>query len=308
MKIDYNILWIEDDNSWFETTSEIFKENLEEYGFNLNVNRKINLIEVDAEIKSNGLKKTDILLIDFNLRNSDNGDVIINLLRNNEIYTDIIFYSSDLNSVKESMHRYFMEGVYYSDRKEIEHKFNLVFKTTIKKIEEINSMRGLVVGETSELDVCVEKLSLLFINDILKLEKKDIDKFIKEYSEKTIKSSIAIFERYETIGINDFFPQIEVTKKIDLFRFLLKKVNNINGSVFTDFLELNKSYHLDVIDVRNKFAHAKSFIKEDGKEVLLAQLGKEDFEFDEVKFIQIRKNIKVHREEMNKLMVHFGIS
>lgn len=307
MKIDYNILWIEDDTSWFETTSEIFKENLDDYGFNLIAIRKVNLTEVQAEIELNGLKKIDILLIDFTLKNSVNGDIIINLLRSKEIYTDIIFYSSDLNSVKESMHQYFMEGVYYSDRKQIEHKFDLVFKTTIKKIEEINSMRGLVVGETSELDVCIEKLSLLFINDILKLEKVEIDKYIKEYSDKMIKNSGSILERYESVGIVNYFPQIEVTKKLDFFRELLKRVNKIENNNFTAFLELNKNYHKDIIDVRNKFAHAKCIIKEDGKEVLLAQIGKEDFEFDEDIFVDIRKNIKKHRKEINKLMSHFNI-
>ncbi|MEZ0183425.1 hypothetical protein AB9T89_14380 [Flavobacterium oncorhynchi] len=307
MKIDYNVLWVEDDTSWFETTSEIFKENLDDYGFNLIANRKVNFSEVSSEISLNGLNKIDILLIDFNLKNSENGDAVINLLREQEIYTDIIFYSSDLDSVKSSMHKYYMEGVYYSDRKEIEHKFDLVFKTTIKKIEEINSMRGLVVGETSELDVCIEKLSLFFINDILSLEKSEIDKFINAYCEKMTKNSTSIFERYESIGINDFFSQIEATKKLDIFRSLLKKVNALNQNIFSDFLEFNKNYHVDVIDLRNKFAHAKSIINQEGKEVLLAHLGKEDFEFDQERFVSIRKNIKKHREQINHLMKHFQI-
>jgi len=306
MKLNYNILWVEDDNSWYETTAELFKENIEDMGFVPAISRKVSIDEVTDEYEKTGLKKIDILLIDFNLKNSPNGDAIINLVRSKEIYTDIIFYSSDLNSVKESMHNFYMEGVYYSDRKDIEHKFDLVFKTTIKKVEEINAMRGLIVGETSELDVCIEQLSLAFVNNILKLDDKTKDEIINKYAEKVAKNGAMVFEKYKEIGFDQYFSLIEATKKIDIFRELLKEISKQRNDEFNSFLTVNKSYHTDVISIRNKFAHSKAQTKGE-KEVLLGQLGKEDFEFDAETFKEIRKNILKHREEINKLMTDFNL-
>src|SRR5690606_16517008 len=99
-------------------------------------------------------------------------------LRDKDIYTDIIFYSSDKSLILESISQHQFEGVYHSDRKEIEDKFVKVFKTTIKKIEEINSMRGLIVGETSELDTFIEDHLSIYIQSPY-INNFDCDKFLK---------------------------------------------------------------------------------------------------------------------------------
>ena len=177
MKLNYYILWVEDDDSWFKTTSELFSETINDYGFNPIIERRKTFDDVKNNLINNGLKKFDIFLIDFKLRNSKDGDSIVNYVRNNNIYTDIIFYSSDKQSIIDSIKEHLFEGVYHSDRKEIEDKFEKVFETTIKKIEEINSMRGLVVGETSELDSLIEDILLIYIKSQF-IKNFNLDKFI----------------------------------------------------------------------------------------------------------------------------------
>lgn len=51
MKIDYNILWVEDEESWYKTTSELFQGTLEEEGFDLNTRRIENIEEINVLIK-----------------------------------------------------------------------------------------------------------------------------------------------------------------------------------------------------------------------------------------------------------------
>ena len=50
MKLNYYILWVEDDNSWFETTSELFEDTITSYGFHPVVERKKSLDEVIKEL------------------------------------------------------------------------------------------------------------------------------------------------------------------------------------------------------------------------------------------------------------------
>jgi hypothetical protein len=87
MKLNYYVLWVEDDDSWFKTASELFSETIIDYGFNPIIDRKKNFDEVKIKIIETGLKETDILLIDFKLRNSKDGDSIIDYVRNNNIFT-----------------------------------------------------------------------------------------------------------------------------------------------------------------------------------------------------------------------------
>lgn len=306
MKIDYFILWVEDDISWYETTHDLFKGTLDDYGFSMKAERRSNMSEIKSMIEADGLQKYDMLLIDFTLKNSDSGDEIINFIRSNDIYTDILFYSSAVENVTASMKTYGLEGVYMVDRKFIEDKFENIFKTTIKKIQEINSMRGLIVGETSELDVLIEKIVLHISNNILNHDKAAHDEIINSYVEDFLKQTPDIFLRkYETYGFNNYFHKIESCRKWKIFRYLLKKCPFKEAPEVKFFLETNKTYFTEVIDIRNKFAHSKSEEK-NGKSVLKAQLGSEDFEYDDTKFIEIRTALKKHRNSFESLMKFIG--
>lgn len=300
MKLNYYILWVEDDDSWFETTSELFKENIEDLGFSSIIERKISLDTVAEEIAKNNLKKYDILLIDFNLRNSTSGDTIIDLIRVKEVFTDILFYSSDKAQIIESLTTNFFEGVYYSDRKELETKFEKVFKTTIKKIEEINSMRGLIVGETSELDGIIDDCLSSWLVEPL-LNNYNVDAFITEKIFKKTEKNIAFLKaEFAEKSIFGILPHCDAIRKWELLRAILKA--NKKHNVFIDeFLKTNSSYQDEVIGIRNKFAHAQVVTNEDGKELLKAHTGTGHLEFNEDSFKSIRSNLLKHRSTLIKL-------
>lgn len=301
MRLNYYILWVEDDDSWFSTTSELFGETVLEYGFEPKIVRKKSLDEVTEELTNTGFKKHDILLIDFKLRNSKNGDLIIDYIRNNNIFTDIIFYSSDKQTIIDSIKEHLFEGVYYSDRKELEDKFEKVFKTTIKKVEEVNSMRGLFVGETSELDALIEELLNIYINKPF-IDNFDVHDFITEKVFQKIENKTSLLKQnFSNEGISGILLHLEAIRKWELLRGILKK-NKHHKPYISEFLELNSTYQEQVIDLRNKFAHAQIIINEiSGKEVLKSQVGTEHFEFDEDSFKSIRENLIRHRNALIKL-------
>lgn len=299
MKLNYYILWVEDEDSWYETTAELFKETVEAHGFNPIIERRKTLDDVTQEL-AGGLKKYDIFLIDFNLRNSVDGSSIIDYLREENIYTDVLFYSSDKQIIIESIKEKELEGVYHSDRKEIEDKFEKVFLTTIKKIEEINSMRGLIVGETSDLDAMIEERLLRCIE--LNIEKAfDIDKFINSQIIKKAQQRALFFKgEYEKGGLQSIFPHIDAIKKWELLRGILKE-NTTRHEYIIKFIEINGTYQDEVIKIRNMFAHAKVIIGSDGKEFLKAQTGTDHHEFNEESFKGIRISLKKHRDSLIEL-------
>lgn len=300
MKLNYYILWVEDDDSWYKTTSELFKDTIIDFGFNPIIERKKNLDEVIDEIVKTGLKKFDIFLIDFKLRNSKDGDSIVEHVRSSNIFTDIIFYSSDKQSIIDSIKEHLFEGVYHSDRKELEDKFEKVFKTTIKKIEEINSMRGLIVGETSELDALIED-HLIFYTQSPFIDKFNIEKFLNDKIFVKLEEKLSFLKsEFSNIGLTGLLPHMEAIRKWELLRGILK-VNKDHKSYISEFLPVNAKYQDDVIEIRNKFAHAQVIVKDDGKEVLKALIGDKHFEFDDDSFKKIREDLINHRNSLIKL-------
>ena len=305
MKLNYYVLWIEDDNSWFDTTSQLFEEIIISYGFNPKIERKKSLDEVADELKNNGLKKYDIFLIDFKLRNSKDGDTIIDFLRDKDIYTDIIFYSSDKQSIVDSIKEHLFEGVYHSDRKEVEDKFEKVFKTTIKKIEEINSMRGLIIGETSELDAIIEECLIECI--AVGIDKAfDVDGYISEQVfNKAEAHTDFLKSEFTKGGLSLIMSRVEAIRKWELLRGILKKNKTFNDYI-PEFLDGNSLYQTEVIGIRNKFAHSKVITAEDGKEFLKSQIGDSHYEFNENEFKVIRENLRKHRELLYNLRKIYG--
>ncbi len=294
MKIKYHILWVEDEPSWYETTLQLFKDTLADDGFELISERKDNIQQIRELIAQDGLKKFDMLIIDFTLKDSETGDDIIKLIRENEIYTDVLFYSSAPDNVKESMFKNGLEGVYTADRKDIEAKFNAVFKTTIKKIQEINAMRGLIMGETSELDVEIEDLVMLFVEKYNKSD-KDLRKIVKEKVLLKLESNVKNFwTNYDTF--QKYFPKIDAVKKWEILRDLLKPLKDQDINIKT-FLKHNSTYQDQVITIRNQFAHVKP-VEENG---VLILKGRKDISFTDEKCVEIRKNIIAHRQHIEKL-------
>ena len=294
MRIEYNVLWVEDEDSWYETTKELFSDTLEDLGFKLVPKQCKTFDEVKAEITLNNLKDYDLLLVDFTLRGSDSGEKIIEFIRNikeQPILTDVLFYSSAVENVRNSMHELGLEGVYTADRKEVETKFEQVVTTTIKKIQEVNTIRGLIMAETSDLDeIMLEITDILLRSDI----SPQMSKYIECEIIKTVDFITELARSSEThiskkILDSRIFTSFHKAKAINKL-YKLKQIG-VDG-----FFEL---YNKDVLSTRNVFAHVKE-ITVDGVKVLKSKIGKEEI-FDEARCIEIRKNLIKHREILEQI-------
>lgn len=290
MRINYNLLWVEDNKGWYETSKELFEGLMDDLGFKLNCKNCKNLKDVNEEIQKNNLKPYDLLLVDFTLAGSPDGDEIINLIRSNEenpILTDILFYSNDVQSVKDSMLEYGLEGVYTTHRNEIERKFELVVNTTIKKIQEVNSMRGLIMSETSDLDD-------LMLNIIHKLLLSDIKEKIEEYINEQIKTTV---ENNQALVLSKENEIIEKTKDSRIFTTFHKAkcINKLFKERQIGIKNFFNEYEKDIISTRNIFAHVKEITDGEGKSVLISHVTGKKEVFNEDRCIEIRKKLINYR-------------
>lgn len=99
-------------------------------------------------------------------------------------------------------------------------------------------------------------------------------------------------------NFQNYFHKIDAVRKWKIFRDLLKPLKTHNR--IYEFLETNRTYQTQVIDIRNKFAHAKAN-NDNGILVLKGQLGQEGFQFDTEACIQIRKDLMNHKKNIERL-------
>jgi hypothetical protein len=303
MRIEYRILWVEDQKSWYETTYELFRDYLEDLGFILTSKRCENIDEVKTEIAINQLKEYDLLLVDFTLKNSDSGDKIIEFIRNiNDapILTDVLFYSSAIENVRDSMKNLGLEGIYTADRKDIENKFELVVNTTIKKVQEVNTMRGLILATESDL---AEKMFDI-IENIIK-NNKIIGALIHDYAFKVCEESVGSkqndFNNYKKD--NDVFALINDTlifdsnKKSRVIQKIIKEFNKNNNDELAHLSNFSKEYTDEILHPRNTFGHVIPKII-NNERVLIPKRGKEIIFTDQV-CIDIRKKLVKYSEKID---------
>lgn len=283
MRLHYNVLWIEDDHDWLDTTKNLFEECIDDLGFRLNPTIFKDGDNIDDLVLQNGFADFDLILVDFNLQNSQTGNTVIEKIRDNAVFTDVLFYSQDVGLVKESLKSMGLEGVYTADRNGIEEKFEIVVKTTLKKIQEVNTMRGLIMAETGILDEEALDIIKRFIDEGTEASTTLTD-YIFSFIEETISTKSDDFKKYrEERDIVSLLNDNLIFTAYSRAR-ALQKLGKTKG--IDELRNFCNDYNKEVIKVRNVFAHAKE-IKQDGKTILK---GSND-EFDYDSCIKIRRDL-----------------
>jgi CheY-like chemotaxis protein len=297
MTLNYKILWLDNDlQSYIDNGSvKSVEDFLSERGFEPVIEEVTDETNLDTALERHNY---DLIISDYNLENTT-GDVIIENIRNEKrLDTEILFYTAqssykDKPEVKERLA--FIERLTFQiGRDTLLDKIEKVITLSIQKLLELNATRGLIVSATSELDIEIEEI-VMILKEQQKTEEDKLKEFVaKKVVEPLQKQLEKFWENYGSF--QDYFHKIDAVKKWEIFRELLNQLATNNQEIKL-FLDANKTYQTEVIDLRNKFAHAKAEEK-DGKTVLKGQLGKEDFEFDETKCIEIRKKLIAHKNNV----------
>ena len=198
MRLKYQILWVENDSDWAESIEDDLKEIVEgEYGLVLNWDL---YSKQDDTIQYNNY---DLILMDLNLETEPSGDLLIKNIRDKEIYTDVVFYSADgLQKIKQKAQALDLEGVYFAGRDKdlFINKIKAVIQTTIRKVQDLNNLRGLVMAEVSELDgMMVDLINKYYVQNETDEIKNIFHNHITKKQEERIKNDLEGCEKKEMV-------------------------------------------------------------------------------------------------------------
>jgi hypothetical protein len=293
MNLNYYTLWVENDPEWLETTLENISEIVSEHGFVLISEKCLSAEDFYAKTAENSLflNKFDLILTDFNLGAGDDGNVLIKKIRENKgnPYTDIIFYGQDQEAISQILNDNFIEGVYRAPRDLalFSEKFEKIFESTIKKVQDISMMRGLVISEASDMAMRILTLIENYLNKIsdeetTKLHDYILTKIIGQHQ----KNNEKFLEKIQTISIHELIKDrfFDDSKKL---RILSKIFTNHE---IADF-KFQEEYMQDIIDIRNELGHCIESEK-DGNRILSTHRGEKTFTHEEC--VEIRKRIINH--------------
>lgn len=308
MDLSYNVLWVEDEETWTASVENSLKQLIEDrYGL---VYARTLVDHSDDTIKYSDY---DLILMDFNLSDGEDGetgDRIIQHIREIDVLTDVVFYSAKGPAfIKEKAAALGLEGVYFSDRDKDQFidKVSKVVESTIRKIQDLSNLRGLVMAEVSELDMEMDDIIKSYYTNAERM--KIFHDHVTQKREETIHSQLKNGKSCDKLcvlttrdmSINDI--ETESYQKMLAVHQILKKEDSKNSLGHNG--QFATLYNKDIIIQRNNLAHCYSTKDQNGNEILRTRKG-EDVVFTSDSFKTIRVNIRKYRDLFQRLRAFIG--
>lgn len=303
----FRILWIDDQATKCKKDVRMVKRIIASLGYEPDVQVIDDISKESLSCESGSLNKAirardvDLFVIDYNLKNDlFGGDVVEEIRCNNDMYTDIVFYSSVpsslISAVKnsfdaESIMEYF-DGVYIAPLgDEFTEKIRSVIVKVIKSWYNVHSIRGIVLSKASKFEQMVS--SVINTNYISCLDKLKDDLTIK--AGNVCRSTSGKWESVKKSP--DPIPQIlndPIQFNWKVKEMILKRLCDENIIGLTTWVDIEYIFRL-----RNDFAHNPMHLR-DGKLVLTTIRGEQTF--DEQKIEEIREALTRIESDLQRLI------
>lgn len=330
MNLTYKVLWIEDNEQYVDALNQdILEAHLHGHGFDLELQFRTSPEEIALDVDGTAF---DLMVIDYqitehsegddeitNKEDEKTGDKVIKAVRDHDCLTEVIFYSgAPTNELRQVAAKRELEGVFFSDRdpEVLLRKVCDVFDLTVRKVVDVNNMRGIVMAGVADIDHQLADLLRELHNQLddegqkahhMKLYEKMLQK------ERSIKKLVA-----------NPNPENELIKNL---YFAINALKGLEPKNFDEIIEEREfdshgrveatsslcSTHprfgsekakLDEIKLllkwRNALAHQRPTTK-DGVQIFEPNQGEPEA-FDETRTLELRKKLREHNVHLESLL------
>ncbi|NTV46299.1 MAG: hypothetical protein HGB11_07205 [Chlorobiales bacterium] len=257
MRLDFNVLWVEDQQSRVQSQSERINTMVNKEGFRLQVKFASSVDEATGYLSDSIYgDHIDLILMDYDLGAGGRGDDGLEQVRFIFPYKDIIFYSSQAPDLSDMVAKKKVQGVYCSTRDDLPDTVVGAFEALVKKVLDIDHSRGIVMGATSDIDQYVnECLIAVFDGSSEEIQKTTLAVLKKHLTEKrkSFDKEATLIEAVK--HVDELFKMHNVYTSNDRLR-LLKNAIKING-IHADKAEVIQRYLTDTVPRRNLLAHVR---------------------------------------------------
>ncbi len=293
MRLKFSILWFDDTAEFFDSLDiDWLSAEISSWGFSPN----IRLVTTPQEFaKYSPYQSFDLIIVDRNLEEYGEGQNFIADLRSNSIYTEVIFYTAGTGAdLWDDIRAKQLEGVFVSNRATILAKIVQVGRQSIRKVLDLENMRGIVMAEVGEIDhildeiitVGIKGLSAEHQNSIFTRFHKDLSKRNQELADRLVTFS-------KTPALEELLDLCDSSKRWENFIRLWKYHNKLKDQ------QAIGNYQADVLAVRNILAHGKPEIFEGG---YLFRYYEKEYIFNDESGNELRKTILKYKDAFSHVL------
>jgi DNA-binding response OmpR family regulator len=270
MQLEYRILWFEDQVEQVQPAAARIRDALARLGFEPKITfREVVAATPNPAANLPSQSEVDLILVDWKLGGGQTGDDLARRVRATHRDTEIVFYSSESQKkLRDLIHAQNIDGVRCVNRPNISDRVIGIIHSQLRRILDLNHMRGIVMAATSDLDYtileclkAVQKVS--YPNNPETLAAAIAERVAPrlEYKAKEIRK-LGENGRLDKLFKEPFFGSD--LRHATLKEELTKLADQIEE---THLLEAIEQYPVDVIRPRNVFAHQRAQLV-DGKLII----------------------------------------
>lgn len=301
MRLDFNVLWVDDQPKAVNAQIERIKTQMESEGFSFRPTQCKSLADVEALIAEDVFQdEVDLILVDWDLGGGVHGQDVIAKVRQVAQYKDVVFYSAQTPAaeLRKLAFDEQLEGIYCASREGLVDEVLGVFESLVKKVLDLDHTRGIVMGATSDIDYLVNTCLAMAHT---KLDDEGKGKFINEALGRIADKVKNVTKQGEKI-MND--PSVEALFKAhmlftsdDRLRMLAAILEMEAFEAHADASATIKSYREDVVPARNKLGHM--VLAPEGKPQAIETMEGKQVSLEEMR--NLRKLILGLREDFRTL-------
>lgn len=187
MKLKYRILWFDDNENFFDSLDlDSLKMSIASWGFVPD----FSFVTTSQEFYLKApYSEYDLLLVDYHLEGIGEGQDFIRSVREHEVFTEVIFYSSNsTEDLWKEIRDHKLEGIFVANRLNVIERILSVGHQSLRKVLDVDNMRGIVMAEVGDLDLAIGRVLLAGIAQLNDDQRSTLfDKFYiscKEFNEK----------------------------------------------------------------------------------------------------------------------------
>lgn len=256
MRLDFNVLWVDDQPDRVAAQIDAIKRRMEGEGFQLVPTMCKSMDEVRGNLGDDLFTdEVDLILVDWDLGQGAKGQDVIAEVREHAPYKDVVFYSAQTppDELRKSAFDKQIEGIYCTTRQDLVEEVTGVFESLVKKVLDLDHTRGIVMGATSDIDYMVNECLAVIHAKLDGPGKEAMRKQALRHVDRRMKDLAKIVEKLEkATSMAEFAEQHMIFTANDRLRMLHDR---LQGGPHAAYREKVTEYQKKVVPDRNILGH-----------------------------------------------------
>jgi len=259
LRLDFNVLWVDDQPERVASQITAITKRMHEEGFQFNPNLCESIEEVNKTIAADVFTdEVDLILVDWDLGNGVVGQDAIAEIRATVPYKDVVFYSAQTapaDLLKSAFDRG-LEGVYCASREQLVEEVMGVFESLVKKVLDLDHTRGIVMGATSDIDYIVNECLTTVLGKLDQAGKENMLKEALAHVQRRMKDLTKIAKKLEeATTLAEFFEAHMIFTANDRLRMLSGQLKAAIFAAHSEYTPAIVAYQKEVVPDRNRLGH-----------------------------------------------------